>query len=354
MASRRYKVLLIAFLMLAFVMAPAKGDAAPASGSLQTLYEAAKAEGEVSFWGPVDPEELNPLSAAFNKRFPGIKVKHFEITSGQMVQRVMTEAQAGRITDVDSAQGSTSVIPPLLDRGLIQGYSDWEKLFQGLKLNPNSILLDGRVLAWYNLAHPIAYNTNLLKRGDVPKAWEDLLDSRWKGGKIIVEVRAKVFAYLGLKWGEKKMVDYVRSIAAQKPIFSKGGVTALQQLAAGEAPLTLGTYANKVMSYARDMKAPVDFIDTTSPMGTSQFVTYALKGAKHPHAAKLFAGWLATPEAVKILDDVSFKGPLIPGSNATVYNRLMKNRVELIGEREDAELSAQLEKRAAEELGIIK
>lgn len=352
MMKKKYGLLLV-LLMIAAMALPVKSEGASA-GTLQSLYDAAKAEGEVTFWGPVDPEELQPLTAAFNKRFPGVNVKHFEITTGQLVQRIVAEAQAGKITPVDSAQGSISVILPLLDRGLIQGYGDWVQQFQSLKLNPHSVLLDGRALAWYNIAHPISYNTNLLKRSEVPKTWEDLLDPKWKNGKIMLEARAKVFAYLGLRWGEAKMVDYVRRIVMQKPVFTKGGVTALQQLAAGETPLALGTYANKIMSYARDKKAPVDFVDTTSPMGTSQFSTYAFKGAQHPNAAKLFAGWLATPEALKILDDVSFKGPLIPGSNATVYKRLMKNKVELIIETDDGGPAAQLEKKAAKELGIVK
>lgn len=356
MEKRRYWVLSMALLAVALLLTPTVGQGAPATGSLQTLYEAAKAEGEFNFWGPTDPDEMNALAAAFNKRFPGVKMKMFEITTGQLVQRIVIEAQAGKI-NADAAEGSISTIYPLYERNLIQGYDDWLKLFKGpgLNINPNAIIWDGKALTWYNLAHPIGYNTRLLKREEVPKTWDEILDPKWKGGKILLEARAKAFGYLGLKWGEKKLVDYVTKLVAQKPIFTKGGTPTLQQLAAGEAPLAIGAYAYKLMWYARDKKAPVDFIDTTSPMGASHFVSFALKGAKHPNAAKLFTGWLVTPEALKILEDTSFKGQLLPGSDSLEYKRFAKNNVEFTIETPDTIVKADaLEKKCAEILGAIR
>lgn len=353
---QRHSLVIMAFAALMVIFISVEGKAAPAA-PINALYEAAKAEGEVTFWGPSDPDEMRALSAAFNKRFPGINVKPFEITAGQLTQRIVTEAQAGRIS-ADAAQGGVSTINPLLERNLIQGHSDWGKLFQGkgLAVNPKAVIFDGKVLIWYNLSHPIGYNTKLLKRADVPKTWEDLLNPKWKDGKILVEARAKAFGDLGVKWGEQKMVDYVRKIVAQKPIFSKGGTNTLQQLAAGEAPLAIGVYGYKVMWYARDKKAPIDYIDTTSPIGCNTTGTFVLKGAKHPNAAKLFIGWLVTPEALKIMEDSSFKGPLLTGSETIEYKRYMKNKVELVIEspEHDNKLADAMEKKAAEVLGAIR
>jgi iron(III) transport system substrate-binding protein len=357
MTHRRCSMLLVIFLAAAIVLAPAGSEGAPAAGSLQALYEAAKVEGEVAFWSPTAaPDEFSALTAAFSKRFPGIKVNPFEITAGQMVQRFVTEAQIGKVSG-DTGEGSIGTLIPLLERNLIQGYDDWGRLFQGagVKINPNSIVLDGRGLIWYTLSHPIVYNTKLLRREEAPKTWEDLLDPKWKGNKILLEGRAKAFGYLGLKWGEEKMVDYVRKIMAQKPIFAKGGTAVIQQLASGEAPLGLGTYGYKVMQFARDKKAPVDLIDTTNPIAVSQHVTFALKGAKHPNAAKLLIGWLSSSEALKIMENASFNGQLIPGSDMAEYKRYMKNNVEIIYDSPDtAKKSAELEKKSSEILGAIR
>jgi iron(III) transport system substrate-binding protein len=355
-ARTKITVFLAAFLTVSVLLVPTGSEGAPAAGSLQALYEAAKAEGEVVFWGSVDPEEIQQLSPAFNKRFPGIKVKHFEIGTGPAVQRIVLEARVGKIS-LDTLAGSLAGASPLLERDLLQGYDDWEKLFQGpgLKLNPHSILWNGKAITWYGMSWPIGYNTKLLKREEAPKTWDDVLDPKWKGGKLLVEARGKCFAYLGLKWGERKMMDYVIKIAEQKPLFTKGATTLIQQLASGEAPLGIGTYGHKIMWYARDKKAPIDFIDTTTPMGASQFNTFTIKGAKHPNAAKLFAGWLATPEALKVLEAVSFRKQLLPGSDGIEYNRLKKNNVEIIAETEEtADKRADLEEKAAKALGVLK
>jgi hypothetical protein len=62
-----------------------------------------------------------------------------------------------------------------------------------------------------------------------------------------------------------------------------------------------------------------------------------------------------TPEALKILENVSFLGPLIPGSDTAEYKRYKKNNVELLIETSDsAELTGKLEKMAAEALGAIR
>src|SRR3954452_15736857 len=62
------------------VAKPAGQAGAPAaSDPLAALYEAAKKEGELQHWGAIGPEEIAGLKDAFQKRFPGIEIKHFEI-----------------------------------------------------------------------------------------------------------------------------------------------------------------------------------------------------------------------------------------------------------------------------------
>lgn len=328
--------------------APAEKPAETAD-PLAKLYQAAKAEGEVSFWGPTDPDEIKLLSEGFNKRFPGIKVNGFELTAGELVQRIVTEAKAGKIA-VDSGEGSLGTLIPLLERDLIQPYQDWEEVFQ---LPQEAVLENGKLLAWYNLVHPIAYNTNLVKPGEAPKTWEDLLEPKWSG-KILVEARAKPFGYLGLLWGEEKMVDYMKKLAANKPIYTKGGTTVIQQLASGEAPLAVGTYGYKVILFQKGKGAPVDWV-RVSPVGASQFTLFTVKGAAHPNAAKLFAGWLATPEALKILEKASYKGSVLPGSGTYEAGEIQKGGMQVVVENaRNSKQEANLEEKAAKALGVLK
>jgi ABC-type glycerol-3-phosphate transport system substrate-binding protein len=72
--------------------------------SASQLYQQAKSEGEVDFWGPEDKDEIQALAAVFNKTYPGVRVVDFEIEAGDMVPKIITGSRAGDPgLDADSA-----------------------------------------------------------------------------------------------------------------------------------------------------------------------------------------------------------------------------------------------------------
>jgi len=149
--------------------------------AVKQLYHAAKEEGTIVIWGPSDTAIYRKAQEIFDRQYPGIKIEHFESLPEPVVQRVITESQAGKSSDVDIIQsGSTRAIKPLLDRDLAAAFPGWEKDF-GL----DGVFADHRLVGNYNLSLPIGYNTKLVSAQDAPKSWEDLTDPKWKGRKII-------------------------------------------------------------------------------------------------------------------------------------------------------------------------
>ncbi|HWO42500.1 MAG TPA: extracellular solute-binding protein, partial [Candidatus Eisenbacteria bacterium] len=318
--------------------------------ALQSLYKAAKAEGQVILWSPLDPPEVRMLVEAFNKEFPGIEVNHFEIRPSDFASRVVAEAQQGRIS-FDVGTGRLAAISPLIQRGLIESHQDWTKIFTALK--PAAVSDEGRLLTIYSLFYPIAYHTKLIRPTDVPTSWKDLLDSKWKN-KIIVEPRANAFAYLGLKWGEEAMVDYLKKLRVQDPIFVKGGSGVVQQLIAGVAPLAVGGNVHNILQ-RKDEGAPVGWASKASPIGATDNVMFTMKGAKHPNAAKLFTGWLASDRAQDVMATKLFRAAAVPGSSYVVMKELEKNRVEIVRETpENYQKVRALDKSAVKALGVLK
>ncbi len=56
----------------------------------------------------------------------------------------------------------------------------------------------------------LGYNTNLVKKDQVPKTHEQLLDAKWKGKKISIDDSAYgLLAGLMRAWGEEKAVAYL-------------------------------------------------------------------------------------------------------------------------------------------------
>lgn len=89
MRSRYMSFFTLGAVLLTFI------GVAAAQTPLQVLYQAAKAEGEVIIWTPLDTEEMRMLNEGFSKDFPGIKVTHFELRETDYVPRVVAEARQG-------------------------------------------------------------------------------------------------------------------------------------------------------------------------------------------------------------------------------------------------------------------
>ena len=89
-----------------------------------------------------------------------------------------------------------------------------------------------------------AYNTNVIKRADAPKTYEELLNPRFKG-KLAVEAEdANWFMSVVLSMGEEKGLKLFRDIVARNGMSIRKGHTLLANLVpTGEVPLALTAYS---------------------------------------------------------------------------------------------------------------
>ena len=107
-----------------------------------------------------------------------------------------------------------------------------------LQIPPDMIDPKNRnVMALVSRFEVVAYNKNLVSPGQLPKTWEDILKPEWKGRKFGTDIRPQELAALVPAWGLDKTVDYALKIAAQQPVWARGGSRPLAALAAGEIPL---------------------------------------------------------------------------------------------------------------------
>jgi iron(III) transport system substrate-binding protein len=292
--------------------------------ALDSLYQAAKKDGRAVFWGPTDPDEIAPIIAAFKKQFPGIEVTHFEIQPNEFTQRFAAEGRAGRAPEADILELGPREIAVLRERDLLQRHNDWATLFG---LSASEIYGDGIGVSYHDLPHIVAANTNLLKREAYPKTWDDLTDPKWKG-KLIVEQRVQAIGGLGLSKGEEWLKKFAAGLKSQNPIYVRGGTTSFNQLLSGQAPLTIGPYLHQVI-IAKKKGAPADLVPL-SPMLVSPRLVGIHTKAQHPNAGKLFAGWLATPSAQKVIEAASSRSVVNPSSGTQGAELLKKHGIELI------------------------
>ena len=145
-----------------------------------------------------------------------------------------------------------------------------------------------------------AYNTNLIKKEELPKTYEDLLKPEWKGRLGIEQSDADWMAELIRYWGEKRALDFFRGIGAQDLQKRKGHIVLANMVAAGEVPLALTVYSFEI-DHLQHKQAPIAMLALDPVIAKPNGVAIA-KRAVNPHAALLFADFMLT-DAQKLLAD---------------------------------------------------
>ena len=137
--------------------------------SLDELHKAALKEGgTLNFYGTLAQINAEIIFPLFEKRFPGIKVNHIDATSDKLVARAVSEARGGK-TIGDVFQVPLENIVQLHDQGLMQDVSLPESAAypEGLK---------GAFWTASDLQYFIAaWNTNLVKKEEEPKSFDDFV-----------------------------------------------------------------------------------------------------------------------------------------------------------------------------------
>jgi len=174
---------------------------------------------------------------------------------------------------------------------------------------------DGGTVSVANQFALPTYNKKLLPAKDVPTKWEDLLDPKWKG-KLGVINSTHHFARLAAgPWGEEKTTDFVKKLAAQKPILGRAGEMA-QRLIIGEVLLT-ATMQDSQLHEAAQSGAPLAFADKVQPVVSPEYQVGVLKGAPHPSVATLFVAYMASAEVQPIWKKYTgHDSAYVPGTDA--------------------------------------
>ncbi|MBI2089413.1 MAG: extracellular solute-binding protein [Deltaproteobacteria bacterium] len=298
-----------------FLLTGWPGAARPAP--LDELVAAAKKEGTVELYAPstLTPEGVQRLSEAFNKKY-NLSIKFGYSPAGSMtrdVGKAVGLAAAGQPPDWDLMVVHDGGHATLWLRKVHKPF-DYAKL----GVDPKSIQYDqGTVILANQFVLP-AYNNKILPPQDVPKRWEDLLDPKWKGGKLGMSTATHHLARLATVWGEKKATDFVKGLAKQEPYLGEFG-TIYTRLQLGEILVSI-TLTDSFVHRAKVTGAPIVHAEGIEPVISPAYNAGVLKGARHPNAAHLFAVFLTTLEAQEIWEKYGGQtSAFVPGTTAYKY-----------------------------------
>jgi iron(III) transport system substrate-binding protein len=257
----------------------------------EQLIAGAKKEGKLVVYASATAPQLQMYFAVFNKRYPFIKTEYFRTGKQKLVSKILFEEQAKqRIADVIH----TSVIETniLKRRGVLSKYVPLEaSVLPSQYKDP-----EGFWTSAYASGTLLGYNSKQVKRAEVPKNYDELLNPRWKNSIAIDSNKIEWFAMLLKLKGRA----YMEKLAALNPTVRDGNTLVLQLLAAGEFPVSAGVYEYSI----EDLKtkgAPVDWI------GLEPVITYTVASSlpaqpNNPNSAKLFIEWLLSKEGQEVIN----------------------------------------------------
>jgi iron(III) transport system substrate-binding protein len=258
------------------------------------LIEKAKAEGEVAFYSSLQAQQIDPFIRVFQKRYPFVRVNPYRVSGNRQVIKIQTEMNAGNHL-FDVTNGSAEQAAAIKKIGAIDPYFSPQRDFYNA---PNKDK-DGYFTSLYVIPMVLGYNINLVKRGDAPKSYEDLLHPKWKSNMFLDDEAYEWFAVLLKHMGREKGLQYMRNLAKQDLRMVRGRTAQSQLLSAGERPLALVLSGHTVL----DLKArgaPVEHV-ILDPYFAQANKLMMSRHAPHPHAAALFIDWSLSEEGQSMI-----------------------------------------------------
>lgn len=261
----------------------------------QEWLDGAKKEGAVIVYDTIRPKEWEKIYPVFAARYPEVKIDHQEVnTSTRRYVLPLTAFRQGRyVVDVITGLSGNVFLfrqaNALEDLSVLPNY----KFMPQYARQPDNITLATRIQYWC-----MSYNTQLVKPGEMPKTWEDLVNGdRFANKKLMVGNRPNDWIlYLWDMHGDAWGREYVRKLFDNlHPQLRKESLNAMVNLTAlGEGQAAVPQAMNKVG----------DLVKAGSPVGYHcpepvPFVLTELgimKKAPHLNGARIFANWFISKE----------------------------------------------------------
>ena len=269
----------------------------PAAESLDSLYAAAKSEGQMALYGTLNTQFAQPLIDKFSARYPGVKVNYNRQQAEKLSAIMQQEAAAGNMS-WDVLDGPEDMFVLWANNKYVQAYtSPSASSFPNELKDPAGMWVSDRVNP-----QSLVVNTDLVKADELPTTWTDMVDPRWKGRLAIDDTNVLLYVAMKDHWGAQKATDYLRGIAANQPRLEASNATIAQLLGAGEFGVAAGIYTDAPHAM-QQQGAPVKIIGADPVFVQLQLLGLGAKGA-HPNAGKLYISWLLGDDGQTALNEV--------------------------------------------------
>jgi iron(III) transport system substrate-binding protein len=257
-----------------------------------------KPESSVVVYSAFDAHGVNAVVAAFEKKYPGIKVSTVVAGTGEIIKRIEAEKERP-LGDVVWSIGLDAIVEK---KGLFEPYLSKEVQ----TFFPGQVPADQVWTPFTTMPYVIMYNKKLASEAEKPKAWKDVLSPKWKGKVAYADASKSGSSYILLvTWLTIYGKDdagwkFVEDLLRQSKVLPKSSMT-YQGVANGEYPIGL-TFEQGAFEYLKG-GAPIGLIYPSEGTAVTPDGSALIKNAPHPNAAKLFLEFTVSKEMQELMVD---------------------------------------------------
>jgi ABC-type Fe3+ transport system substrate-binding protein len=271
-------------------------------------------EGSVVVYGSPTAQQFANITAAFNKKYPGITVQYVALQPPQAVPRINAELASSHGYSADIAFQAATTVYPLEQSGDAMPYvSSYASAFPKAVLDPlnMSTPIIELALGW-------VYNTQMIKPADVPTTMAQVANAQFNGEVVMNDPTTgtaftQYWASLETVLGNTTVVNFLQSLkSSTKPTILPTTTSCATDVAGGAHAICLGAYMQEA---APDMQlcACEKFLNITGlPLMITPSSSMLIKNAQHPNAAKLLTDFMASPVGQIAWGNVDVRTPVNP------------------------------------------
>ena len=249
------------------------------------LIEGAKKEGKVVWYTALSIQDAELLTKRFEQTYPFIKTETLRLVTDALLTKILTETKAGVYNaDVIEIPGIAGNI--LKKEGLFDKYVSPES-----KAYPTSMKDSGGTwTSFFIHTLVLVYNTQLVKKEELPRTYEELINPKWKGKIVLRDEDFETFGMMLKVMGREKGLNFMRRLGAQGVDLRNSFTLAVQGVASGEIPLGMNLYGTHTEEFKKK-GAPVDWVPMEFVLTTVEPLAVSAR-APHSNAARLFLDFL--------------------------------------------------------------
>jgi ABC-type Fe3+ transport system substrate-binding protein len=289
--------------ILPFILAGAALLSQPASArprlalEMELLEGAMKEQKLVLYTTPDLPQSIEVIHDFFQK-YPFLDLEVHPLEIKALVARVQNESRAST-AGCDVLMGGGGLLQPLFEENLVASYQSLEREHVSEALSDPA----GYWSAYYVNALAVGYNVLLVNAENLPKSYDDLLDPRWKGGRIAIDRSAHgLLPGLVSAWGDDKALAYLKRLARQRPVMSRASISAVDKMHSGHVSLVIAR-APVIQGYKDKLQSPIDWISIEPTIAQIDAVMVCVQ-SPHPNAARLFVNFALSRVGQNVLAGV--------------------------------------------------